>query len=651
MKEKKSTNRKPIVVNKYNFGGKWGKTDTWQGGLAGSLGYAVGGISDNLIGGGMTDTTGGKIGSGISNIGGTVGSALSTVNPLLGGIVSAASGLVGGLITRATGADFNEEAIAGIENQNRQMSNTLVASGSNSNIMAQWANQEWGDNFTKSDLGKEGWFSNAVTRKYNKLKREQYAAKNRVLSSYDNAIENTEKQSTLNTLANYSALGGNLYTNGANWDNGIIVIDNGGTHEENPFDGVPMGIDAQGIPNLVEEGEVIFNDYVFSNRLKVPKAVKNKYKLKGDRELTFAEAAKQAQKESEERPNDPISKRGLEDIMIKLQLEQEVIRQNKGNKNSNKFATGGPAGILQQEEDNEGLIGYSKAVGNPFFNDVTNTNLTNTNYSTEDIIYPEEVLITRPGYKDFNTVEGDLRRLGKPGNSTTRTSMPNSTLLRYAPVVGNAIGLAQNLFSKPNYSRADRVLKASEARYTPVGFSPIGNYMSYNPLDVNYMTNKLSAESAATRNAILNSSSPNRTATLLAADYNAQDRLGDLYRKAAESNIAQRQQVENFNRATNMANAEMGIKAAMANQEAALKAANMRLSGTAQAMAMKDAIDAAKNASLSSNMSNLFESLGNIGIDAMNRADRNFFIEKVLPNLSSKAKGGKLNKKRGGFTY
>ena len=40
-----------------------------------------------------------------------------------------------------------------------------------------------------------------------------------------------------------------------------------------------MGIDNQGIPNLVEEGEVVFNDYVFSNRLKVPKAVKEKYKL------------------------------------------------------------------------------------------------------------------------------------------------------------------------------------------------------------------------------------------------------------------------------------------------------------------------------------------------------------------------------------
>ena len=149
----------------------------------------------------------------------------------------------------------------------------------------------------------------------------------------------------------------------------------------------------------------------------------------------------------------------------------------------------------------------------------------------------------------------------------------------------------------------------------------------------------------------MDTTSPSRNAALLAADYNTQNALGDLYRQAEEYNLAQRQQVETFNRATNQANAEMGLKAAMANQDAALKAGNIRLSGVSQAMAMRNAIDAARNASLSSNMSNLFESLGNIGIDAINRADRNFFIEKVLPNLPSKAKGGKLNKKRGGFTY
>ena len=45
------------------------------------------------------------------------------------------------------------------------------------------------------------------------------------------------------------------------------MIDAGGSHEESPLDGVPMGIAPDGVPNLVEEGEVLYKNYVFSNRL------------------------------------------------------------------------------------------------------------------------------------------------------------------------------------------------------------------------------------------------------------------------------------------------------------------------------------------------------------------------------------------------
>lgn len=112
-------------------------------------------------------------------------------------------------------------------------------------------------------------------------------------------------------------------THGATFDTGLTLIGNGGTHSENPLEGVPMGVDNEGTPNLVEEGEVIFNDYVFSNRLKVPKEVKKKYKIRGNKSLTFADAALQMAKESEERPNDPISQAGLDNSMTKLMMSQE----------------------------------------------------------------------------------------------------------------------------------------------------------------------------------------------------------------------------------------------------------------------------------------------------------------------------------------
>lgn len=135
------------------------------------------------------------------------------------------------------------------------------------------------------------------------------------------------------------AYGGPINTHGGVFNNGVTIVGNGGTHEENPLEGVQMGVDEQGIPNLVEEGEVIFNDYVFSNRMKAPKNLKKRYKFKGK---TFADVAKSIQKESEERPNDPISKAGLDVNMARLAMSQEEVRNSKMKKNtSNKYAGGG----------------------------------------------------------------------------------------------------------------------------------------------------------------------------------------------------------------------------------------------------------------------------------------------------------------------
>jgi hypothetical protein len=82
-----------------------------------------------------------------------------------------------------------------------------------------------------------------------------------------------------------------------------------------------MGIAPDGIPNLVEENETIWKgDYVFSDRLKVSKKMLDKYMLPSKYEgKSYAEVSKELSKESEERPNDPISKKGLEDSMTKLQ--------------------------------------------------------------------------------------------------------------------------------------------------------------------------------------------------------------------------------------------------------------------------------------------------------------------------------------------
>lgn len=177
--------------------------------------------------------------------------------------------------------------------------------------------------FIEDPWSEENWErSKAQSMKFESSRDAEYFAKNYkrfapMMSLYSEGgiIQNAKKW--------YHAFGGDLMTHGANFDTGLTLVGNGGTHEENPNEGVPMGMDSEGIPNLVEEDEVIFNDYVFSNRLKVPKEVKKKYKIRGNKSLTFADAALQMAKESEERPNDPISQAGLDDSMTKLMMSQE----------------------------------------------------------------------------------------------------------------------------------------------------------------------------------------------------------------------------------------------------------------------------------------------------------------------------------------
>ena len=120
-------------------------------------------------------------------------------------------------------------------------------------------------------------------------------------------------------------------THGGDFSNGVTFINNGGTHEQNPFEGVPMGVAPDGKPNLVEEGEVLYNDYVFSNRLHpTDKELKESNLPKKYKGHTFALIAEDMSKESAERPNDPISKRGLEASLGKLASIQEEQRMKKG---------------------------------------------------------------------------------------------------------------------------------------------------------------------------------------------------------------------------------------------------------------------------------------------------------------------------------
>lgn len=665
-----------------------------KGGLASGIGSAVGNIAGGAISGGLESGAG----SAISNIGGTIGGAVSAVNPVLGGIISAGSGILGGVTNALFGSKLNQEKINEIEGSNKGMNALMVDSSSADAIENQWLNQDFGSDFSKSDIGKDGLFSNKAKNKYKALKKQQDTARNRALTAFENAADAADMTTDLNAAANFAAyggpldlwgigrgaigyelakedlgikamnalsknkmtslpnsftdtntfasggkihikkanrgkftkycggkvtseciakgkrssdpavrkraafaanarkwhhaLGGELMSNGTEWDNGLTYIGNGGTHEENPMEGVPMGMDAEGTPNLVEQGEVIFDDYVFSNRMFADGGLLESFNLpKSYDGYSFAAIAEKLGEESKERPNDPISKRGLLSSMSRLQQAQETVRQqSQVGQEGVQYAHGGRIGTL--------FDGFGDM---PDFLDGVDYGTLSEPVSGEDL--------------------WDEAMAGSDTGEENPDKSSKLTWLRYAPVAGSAIGLAQNLFSKPDYSSADAILEAanSAGNYMPIGYTPIGNYLQYRPLDRNYYINKLDAQAGATRRAIMNTTSPSRNAALLAADYNAQGRLGDLARQAEEYNMAQRQAVAQFNRQTNLSDAEMGLKAAMANQEAQQKARSARLSGVAQAMTMRDAVDARRGASMSANMTNFFNSLGDIGREEYSR--------------------------------
>lgn len=145
----------------------------------------------------------------------------------------------------------------------------------------------------------------------------------------DNVDERNDRRAMYAMMNDpFFALGGEMRTHGSDFTNGLTFINEGGSHEENPNGGVPVGVDAEGTPNLVEQGEVIWdNEYVFSNRLTVPKELTDKYHLKED--VSFAKAIEKLSKESRQRPNDPISNETNRNILNEFMDAQEALREEK----------------------------------------------------------------------------------------------------------------------------------------------------------------------------------------------------------------------------------------------------------------------------------------------------------------------------------
>lgn len=797
-----------------SFGKSWGNMSSGMSGALKAGASMLGGVAGGAIGGGLQ--------SGAGNVISGLGDVASAIPGPWGAIAGAGLKVVGGLTNRAFGSKMNKENINKVNDNINQLKNFNSNAGTFDELTSTMSSMPVAMGFGNKFIGKDGWFSHKAKKKARNLRAQVAAAQTWAEDSILNNLENLQDEQYDDMMANYSAMGGPLFSNGMDWTNGLKIIDEGGTHEENPNEGVQMGVDENGVPNLVEQGEVVWNNYVFSNRIIVPEEVRKALKIRGDETTTFADAVKRLQKNSEERPNDPIEKRGLDANLSRLASIQESIREQREQQRQSAIAALGGllqyahGGLLGNEFDGDGnnsqflnsdnpllpwslrvrmMPNYAETLGKSILNEDGTPKMPlprwktdsedyvgdeNTDWGKGLDIYGSELGFNEPNfrskgfipytrdndlseenmkelrssknYTDFtdymlnnwdsdyaqnylkaldkaaggnhlfdtegNPVEGakdyfkkarttgpagyysftpthkkvDLPEWMQPkrvkdifGNERISTLLdPNFFTtsgdelkdaitpkkgkdtndegggkkshvplsdLRFVPALGAGIGVFSDLMgwtNKPDYSNADMVLNASNG-LRDVRFTPIGDYERYTPLDRMFYINQLNANAGATRRAIVNNSGMNRgqaMASLLTADYNAQNQLGTLARQAEEYNLAQRHQVKTFNRGTNQYNSEGSMKAQIANngnREVQMRAA-------AQAAALRDAADARAGAARSANLTNFFNSLGDIGREAfsMDMIRNNPWL---LYDWNGNYKGGKEKTKaaRGGY--
>lgn len=410
---------------------------------------------------------------------------------------------------------------------------------------------------------------------------------------------------------NNKAYGGPLFNHGGDWSNGLTFIDEGGTHSENPLGGVPVGIDPEGTPNLVEEGEIIWNDYVFSNRLKPTKkqletvGYDNKYD-----NWTFAKIVEDVQKISAETPVDKISTDTLNDNLMQLVAMQEEIRMKKEN-NKNKFKYGGKFGNVFEGTGNEANL------------------ITGHTYETPEeeaealrLIEEESKMLNEIADAQALRILEGLNPVSTNKPSTTK--LPWQSALRYASPLTHGLTLLNNL-QKPDYSDEKALIKRAN-NVTRGSYTPLGNTLDLDLVDRNVYTNPILANASATRRAIMQNSinSGSANAALLANNYLTNNALGTADIQGIQANNAIKAQKAQFDLTRDQANSQMGLQALAMDQQAD----QLGLNTMANAIQSMNAKNNMRNQAISSSLTGMTNDLGSIGREAIDLYNYNKLIDK-----------------------
>lgn len=322
-----------------------------------------------------------------------------------------------------------------------------------------------------------------------------------------------------NALANIVAFGGWVGTHGGDYPTGFSEFNEGGSHETNANGGILQGIDPNGNPNLVEEGETKWDNYIFSKRLKVPKGFGKAYDLGRVDKKSYADASKKLSKESEERPFDPISTRGRDAMLGRLQQAQEAQKYiDKADEAMNEIFDINELGDILYAEGGGIHIKPSKrgtftAAAKKHGKGVQE--------------FARQVLANKENYSSAMVKKANFARNASKWHDDGGW-LQSAGL--FAPVLANVGNLVSDIVSKPEQASLGRM-----------DLSPYitRRRLPYEPIDREYMANKYRAQAGATARGIVDSSAGNPAsarAALVAHNYNALNALGDMYIKSDEVN-------------------------------------------------------------------------------------------------------------------
>lgn len=381
------------------------------------------------------------------------------------------------------------------------------------------------------------------------------------LNNFANAASNTQNKMFNSSLLNIAAYGGPLFNHGGDWSNGLTFIDEGGTHEQNPLGGVPVGVDQEGTPNLVEEGEIIWNDYVFSNRLKPTKkqleTIGFDPKYEG---YTFAKIVEDVQKASSENPLDKISTDTLNENLMYLMSMQEEIRMKKEKKEANKFPYGG--GLY------DGIFTVYGNNGKPIYLPTAESLIKKNNLDSKEDVLPtiSDIVIEDPVEED----DIDIEAFWKAPKTPEQITNPFVNAGTIAPLISSAGQLIYNTLKPIDKSN---VIAAKAYSKVPMMSLPrIGGKKSFTPTDKTRYISPIIAQGNSTARLLQNSgvNASQTLGSLIASNYNTQKAISEALSTIDQADFAKEMQVGQFNLGIDQAN----LNASQAEQNANIIRAN-----------------------------------------------------------------------------